>query len=185
MPLVRAKATIKPILEVLADGRPHQDEEIQEAVAQKLGLTPAERALRLKNGIPVYKNRTAWGLVYGQDTTYLPDAKPWLRKVDESGGVETYVITEAGLEALRDGRAANPFKPTRSGRPASTTNGSSVSVTFFGTSYPSMRAFVESAPLNLLAAVTAADLERCGNSQARAVFARMLGQRARREGHLP
>ena len=105
MPLVRAKATIKPILEVLSDGEIHPDEEIQEAVAKKLRLTPQDRALLMKNGTPFYKNRTAWGLVYIQDTTYLPDTQPWGKEMSGGSSNETYMITTAGLKALSDGLA--------------------------------------------------------------------------------
>jgi restriction endonuclease Mrr len=106
MPLVHAKGTIKPILEVLSDGTIHRDHDIQEAVAQKLGLTPEERALLHKNGTPVYKNRTAFGLVYIQDVRYLPDTAAWGRRMS-TGTTETYMITDAGLKALREGLADN------------------------------------------------------------------------------
>jgi hypothetical protein len=59
----------------------------------------------MKNGTPFYINRTAWGLVYIQDTNYLPDTKPWGKKMSGSSSVETYMITKAGLKALRDGLA--------------------------------------------------------------------------------
>jgi restriction endonuclease Mrr len=107
VPLPRAKATIKPILGVLSDGAIHFDEEIQEAVAKKLRLTLDDRSVLMKNKMPYYKNRTAWGLVYIQDTTYLPDTRPWGREVSGGIGPERYKITPAGLKALRDGLADN------------------------------------------------------------------------------
>ena len=104
MSLVKAKATIKPILEVLSDGKVHRDEDIQEAVAKKLRLTAEDRRVLMKNGTPFYKNRTAWGLVYIQDTTYLPDTQPWGKQMSGGRG-ETYMITKAGLNALHKGLA--------------------------------------------------------------------------------
>jgi hypothetical protein len=103
MPIPNAKATMAPILGVLADGRMHTDEEIQEEVARCFALTREARKQLLKNGIPVYKNRTAWGLVYLQNPIYLPGPQPYIEKVDESGGEEIYEITHAGLEAWRNG----------------------------------------------------------------------------------
>jgi restriction endonuclease Mrr len=105
MALPRAKATIKPILQVLSDGKVHFDEEIQEKVANKLRLTPEDRGLLMKNGMPFYKNRTAWGLVYIQNTTYLPDTRPWGKELSGGIGSERYKITSAGMKALRDGLA--------------------------------------------------------------------------------
>ena len=105
MSLVKAKATIKPILEVLSDGEIHRDEDIQEAVAKKLRLTAEDRRVLMKNGTPFYKNRTAWGLVYIQDTTYLPDTQSWGKEMSGGSSNETYMITKAGLDALRKGLA--------------------------------------------------------------------------------
>jgi restriction endonuclease Mrr len=102
MRIRKTKQTMGPILDVLADGREHLDEEIQEAVAKHLRLTNTEREVRLKNGIPAYKNRTAWGLVYLQNPTYLPDTRPYINKVGVRGGREVYQITDVGLRAHRD-----------------------------------------------------------------------------------
>jgi restriction system protein len=102
MPIPKAKATMAPILDVLADGREHLDEEIQEEVARHFQLEENERKARLKNGIPVYKNRTAWGLVYLQDPTYLPDERPYVERTDVRSGREVYRITTAGKAAQRN-----------------------------------------------------------------------------------
>lgn len=56
----------------------------------------------------------------------------------------------------------------------------SIPVSFFGESYASMR----DVPTAVLAKVGAADLETCGNPQARAVFSRTVRDRARAEGLL-
>jgi restriction system protein len=102
MPIPKAKATMAPILDFLADGREHLDEEIQEEVASYFRLTKNERAMRLKNGIPIYKNRTAWGLVYLQDPMYLPDARAYIERTDVRSGREVYRITRTGMTAQRD-----------------------------------------------------------------------------------
>ena len=101
MAIPMAKETMGAILDALADEKEHLDEEIQEAVARRLGVTATEREVRLKNGIPTYKNRTAWGLVYLQDVMYLPDTRPFIEKTGVRGGQETYRITAAGLGAQR------------------------------------------------------------------------------------
>src|SRR2546430_16740856 len=103
MAIVKTKETRKPILEVLADGKFHPDHEVQEKVAKKLRVTPAERKLLLASNAPVYKNRTAWGLVHLQNPYFLPDTKPWILKTAEKGGTEIYKITAAGRKALRTG----------------------------------------------------------------------------------
>jgi restriction endonuclease Mrr len=118
MSLVRAKATIKPILQVLSDGKIHRDEDVQEAVAKKLRLTAEDRRMLMKNGTPFYKNRTAWGLVYIQNTAYLPDTKPWGKKVSGGSSIETYEITKAGLTALRNGLADGVVGPRPGNRKA-------------------------------------------------------------------
>ena len=102
MPVPNAKATMAPILDILADRREHVDEEIQDRVARHFRLTKNERERRLKNGIPVYKNRTAWGLVYLQNPIYLPDTHPYIEKTDVRSGREVYRITSAGLVARRE-----------------------------------------------------------------------------------
>src|SRR5438552_703525 len=102
MPIPKQKATMAPILDLLADGREHLDEEIQEEVASYFRLTKNEREMRLKNGIPVYKNRTAWGLVYLQNPMYLPDTRPYIEKTDVRSGREVYGITRIGMAAQRD-----------------------------------------------------------------------------------
>jgi hypothetical protein len=53
MAIVKAKKTRKPMLEVLADGKFHPDHEIQEKVAKKLRVTPAERKVLLASDTPV------------------------------------------------------------------------------------------------------------------------------------
>lgn len=103
MAIVKTKETRKPILEVLADGKFHPDHEIQKEVAKKLRVTPAERKLLLASNTPVYKNRTAWGLVHLQNPYFLPDTKSWILKTGETGGTEIYKITAAGRKALRNG----------------------------------------------------------------------------------
>ena len=90
-----------PILDFLADGREHRDEEIQEEVASYFQLTKLERRKRLKNRIPVYKNRCAWGLVYLQDPRYLPGVRPFIEKTGIREGQEVYQITTAGRAAQR------------------------------------------------------------------------------------
>src|SRR5438093_631753 len=108
LPRVRAKATMAPILDDLADGRDRLDAEIQEAVARRFRLTKAER-IKQKNKIPVYKNRTAWGLVYLQNTKYLSDTRPYIKKVGERrSGEEIYRITAAGKAAQIDRRLDSP-----------------------------------------------------------------------------
>jgi restriction endonuclease Mrr len=72
MSLVKAKATIKPILQVLSDGKIHRDEDIQEAIAKKLRLTAEDRRILMKNGTPFYKNRTAWGLSISRTRPTFP-----------------------------------------------------------------------------------------------------------------
>jgi restriction endonuclease Mrr len=102
MPIPKTKETMAPILDVLADGREHLDEEIQEGVAWHFQVTKKEREVRLKNGIPAFKNRTAWGLVYLQDPMYLPDTRPFIKKVGVRSGQEVYRITDSGVRAHRD-----------------------------------------------------------------------------------
>jgi restriction endonuclease Mrr len=102
MPMPKAKETMVPILDVLADGGEHLDEEIQEEVARYFRLTKREREARLKNGIPIYKNRTAWGLVYLQDPKYLPDTRPYIEKTGLRSGQEVYRITRAGMAGRID-----------------------------------------------------------------------------------
>ena len=102
MPIPGTKQATKPILDFLADGLEHFDEEIQEAVAKAFNLTMLERAEKQKNGIPKYKNRTAWGLVYLQDTPYLPGTLAYIKKIDVRNGREVYKITAAGRAAQRD-----------------------------------------------------------------------------------
>jgi restriction endonuclease Mrr len=98
----RAKETMGPILDVLADGREHVDDDIQEQVAQFFRVTKKERAVLMKNGTPFYRNRTAWGLVYLQDVNRLPDTRPFIEKTDVRNGSEVYKITPTGKRAQRD-----------------------------------------------------------------------------------
>jgi restriction endonuclease Mrr len=83
MAIPKAKATKQPILDFLADGLEHIDEEIQEYVARHFRLTRKEREVVQANGIPVYKNRTAWGLVHLQNPLYLPHTRPFIKKTRE------------------------------------------------------------------------------------------------------
>src|SRR4051794_25392008 len=99
MPMPSTKETMAPILDFLADGREHLDDEIQAEVARYFELTSEERAWLMKNRIPFHKNRTAWGLVYLKDPTYLPDTRPYIEKTGVHAGKEMYRITNAGIEA--------------------------------------------------------------------------------------
>jgi restriction system protein len=101
MAIPRAKMTMAPILDFLADGREHPDEEIQEEVASYFQLTKLERRKRHKSRIPVYKNRCAWGLVYLQDPRYLPDVRPYIEKAGIRKGRKVYRITRTGRAAQR------------------------------------------------------------------------------------
>jgi hypothetical protein len=99
----RVKATRQLILDFLADELEHSDEEIQAYVARRLRVTKKERGVLQANGIPVYKNRTAWGLVHLQNPIYLPHTRPFIKKTRERrSGQEVYKITPAGRAAQRD-----------------------------------------------------------------------------------
>lgn len=55
---------MRPVLEVLADGKERKSSEVSLMVADQLKLTDEDRTLRLKTGQSILLNRVAWAILY-------------------------------------------------------------------------------------------------------------------------
>src|SRR5436190_14981524 len=83
-----------PVLVLLEDGRPrHSRDDLEPRLAGEFSLTRAERAKKLKNGTPVFRNRIAWAL-HHFTRARLVERQP----------KSVYAITQRGREVL----AAHP-----------------------------------------------------------------------------
>ena len=79
-----------PVLEAVADGEPMTTKALREAVAERVGLTPEDRAETIPSGAqPVFNNRVGWA------TTYMVQAGLLVRP---KRGVVT--ITQRGKDVL-------------------------------------------------------------------------------------
>ena len=82
---------MKPILEILQDGKSRMRSEIYNELVTRLGLTDEEKEERLPSGHVVYKNRIGWAI------TYLKKAG-----TIESPGKASYKITDIGHDVLKE-----------------------------------------------------------------------------------
>ncbi|MFA5942971.1 MAG: restriction endonuclease [Candidatus Thermoplasmatota archaeon] len=55
---------MRPVLEVLADGKERKSGEVSTMVGDRLNLSEEDRALRLKTGQTILLNRVAWAILY-------------------------------------------------------------------------------------------------------------------------
>lgn len=61
MPIPDFQSTMRPLLEVLSDGKEWRMRDVTEALATRFDLTPAERAEMLPSGQQtLFSNRVAW-----------------------------------------------------------------------------------------------------------------------------
>ena len=91
-----------PILDVLADGREHLAEEIQEEVAASFRLTEERTRKAPQEWDPHLQEPNGLGLVHLQDPTRLRDMRPYIKKIDVRSGRKVYRITRTGIAAQRN-----------------------------------------------------------------------------------
>jgi restriction system protein len=72
LPVPDFQSCMLPLLELASDGREHTLEEARESLAERFGLSEAERAELLPSGRqPKFSNRVAWAKVYLQQAGLL------------------------------------------------------------------------------------------------------------------
>src|SRR5215475_12549095 len=53
-----------PVLRAIVDGQHHRLADVRATLAEQLGLTDEDRALKIPSGAPVYDNRLNWAVTY-------------------------------------------------------------------------------------------------------------------------
>ena len=53
-----------PVLRAIADGQHHRLVDVRTVLAEQLGLTDEDRALKIPSGSPVFDSRVHWAVTY-------------------------------------------------------------------------------------------------------------------------
>jgi restriction system protein len=86
MPIPDFQTLMLPLLQLVADGKEHSIRDAREALAQKFGLSEAERKALLPSGQqPVFDNRVAWAKSYLQQAGVLDSPRRGHSQISERG----------------------------------------------------------------------------------------------------
>lgn len=105
---------IRPVLEVVLDGQVWKTKDLKAAVIDHVGLSEAQRAIRLKTGGGQAENRIGWALSALRRATAIKSARTGFSQITELGrnllGEYPGPITEADLETIPAYRTYVPKK---------------------------------------------------------------------------
>jgi restriction system protein len=88
-----------PLLELLSDGQERSISQVEEALAERFGLSPAERAQLLPSGQQsVFKNRIGWARTYMRKAGLVDAPRRGVLKIADRG-VQTLAAKPAKIDA--------------------------------------------------------------------------------------
>ena len=75
-----------PVMQAISDGKQHKNKEIQQKVADLVGLTEDDKREKLPSGIqPTYKSRTNWAITYLTNAGLITKMSRGIFEISDTG----------------------------------------------------------------------------------------------------
>ncbi len=116
MPIPDFQSWLLPLLEELADGQDHAISDLSQVLADKLGLTEEDKAVKLSSGKQfVYKNRSGWARTYLNKAGLIESPRRGIWKISDRG--REVLATKPESLRVKDLKQFDEFREFHTAKP--------------------------------------------------------------------